>query len=817
MSHSSQASRKPVPKFASFRPQDSPLAPSLYQRPADPKDEVGTPRSTVEKDENQGSKRHAPRTSSHVKREHHDHGHPTRQDHPIGRPQQPAVTGPQTLSPDFTMDTIGDPQSVIYGSLDRYQVPKYTRSGAGHVVGTGSGIKIDRNVSNEKGLILSWPHNSSDETKALLRNSHLKHPQELRILKGTGYRSEADYELDFMSLRPSKRRRTSDQSLAIYEKEHELGARNTALDKSSEDSEADSAGEPELGDGRALGDHDAATKHRQRIAALTLVVEKDPTNGIAWLELLDHQDGAVGFDATSAERRSNAEIKISIAKKALDQVLDATMQDRILLILMTEGRQVWESPRLINEWETVLRKHPASSALWMAYLDVIQTDAHLFKYESFQAACLKCLEILAQARSRSTTAAQSGNISQIQIFLILRITLSMRQAGYCELSMAIWQALLEFECFAPSIMQTSDYLPGGVKAKQKLCAFEDFWESQVLRLGEEGAQGWLSFQSSHDSAPEPATTSVSATRKGDIFESWLNAERETTILSGFPARTVDDNAENDPFRVVLFGDIRPFLAGNLDDNGRRTLFQAFLMYARLPLFSSEVVVRKWHETGIIKDELLPLHNREAGLPFDIGVSNFQVDAASLFVKPSSWFTVFAKANKAGASRQDDFSLWSLRALRMLVFSIYADDDLAEYFLALEATLAVDVARKTAQKLLKRRPSSLRLYNCYALIEFRSGNNGKGEQALIAALNMAVDSEQPRDFDRILLWRTWAWEIISRGNLDQAMQQLQTYGEKPIKSVSDGYKDPNLCHSSISRALRSKTVGSTMNHDSMGLT
>jgi hypothetical protein len=55
------------------------------------------------------------------------------------------------------------------------------------------------------------------------------------------------------------------------------------------------------------------------------------------------------------------------------------------------------------------------------------------------------------------------------------------QTGHAELGLGIFQAAIEYSLFAP-LIQTSE------NNKRRL--FEAFWDSQALRIGEEGALGW---------------------------------------------------------------------------------------------------------------------------------------------------------------------------------------------------------------------------------------------------------------------------------------------------------------------------------------
>ena len=73
------------------------------------------------------------------------------------RPPPNSVTTDSNVheSNSFVVDRRGDVKNVVYGSMHRYDVPLFRRFGAGNVLGCKVDIKIDRDVSDDKGLVLS--------------------------------------------------------------------------------------------------------------------------------------------------------------------------------------------------------------------------------------------------------------------------------------------------------------------------------------------------------------------------------------------------------------------------------------------------------------------------------------------------------------------------------------------------------------------------------------------------------------------------------------------------------------------------------------
>jgi hypothetical protein len=59
----------------------------------------------------------------------------------------------------------------------------------------------------------------------------------------------------------------------------------------------------------------------------------------------------------------------------------------------------------------------------------------------------------------------------------------MNDSGYNEKAIALFQAIIEFNCFIPPAFQAQTF-------EQRRSMLEGFWESECPRFGELGAKGW---------------------------------------------------------------------------------------------------------------------------------------------------------------------------------------------------------------------------------------------------------------------------------------------------------------------------------------
>lgn len=538
---------------------------------------------------------------------------------------------------------------------------------------------------------------------------------------------------------------------------------------------------------------------------------------------------ALGPRPTRAERQSIAEVKISLYEKALHTVDNSKGRQRLLVELMEEALNVWDHQKLSARWNQILKADPDSMDLWICFLDFQQTSSNSLAFEAAQNVFLNCLMILQEsALGKQMNELKREKVYANQVYVILRMTFYMRECGFSEHATAAWQALLEFEFCSPSTFSRPHDDWDEAIRQSRLTMFEEFWESEIARIGEDGAQGWANSTESRGQTPERGTRPTSQVNLGDtdLLSTWILMERTQQFESRQPARTSDETIETDPYRIILFSDIRPFLIVSPSKNGRSILLDAFLIFCQLPLFGEDNTGSACYRQGYFRSEALyldhnlslerarhllaksvvvtePLHaNNSKMVPFELTSSDVQIDSEMLFADPMTWFSAFDIWRDARKTAQNPISpTWVLNALRILLTSDLVDGQWAEYILALELCLSPNTVRRTAKNLLKKQSTNLRLYNAYALMEFRSGNTVKGENVLVAAINMSNDLESAVKHDGILLWRTWIWHLLSKKTSDEAFARLQTYGDSVVELMPE--RPPGKCPTNPTQVLRTE--------------
>ncbi len=810
----------PIPRFSSFRPKAV-------------DEDVGSAVKQVKRSEHGGPEG--------KERKHHHRRHRSRSRE--RRPKQlveerlPVQITSNDSTELFVEDRRGDIQNLVYGSIHRYNIPAFHRIGAGRVLGADANLKIDRNLSQDKGIILNdrRDERKGEREKYAFARNEKKAPRLLRIRRDLEDDVAAADNLDFIAFRnpiPRKRDRLGSETGESSEddKRHyrsiegKMKVVAEQLEDGLEWASDSGASDPEAG--RIIKFDEALRKENIR---LSRKVDEHPEDVEAWIALINHQDSLLGWadqgrrKITTAERRSTADIKLHMYEKALTKVVSILAnRERLLLGLMTEGAKIWDFKTQSERWEQVSQDNLDSVLLWKKYLDFRQSTFTAFRYEEVRGIFLKRIKLLKETiKKTKRVGADTDVLFEHLIYTVMRVTLYFREAGFSELAIAIWQALLEFNFLGPKSPPSNG---------SRLDSFRDFWDSEVLRVGEDGAKGWRNFNEDSE-APEPKIdpdTPQSYLETSDIFEGWVAAERLRAATSKMPARTLDETVEDDPYRVILWSDIQDFLIDlpTTSDSGR-LLLDAFLIFCRLPPVPSlyNYTSRQWWIDSFSRGEMLDcspnwirIHlmkeNTVGTFPPDVSSTVEMTedlrsfDRSGPFERPFQYLagspdTLFGrnywsqymtpyrdtyadrgseKGQENGQDLDSDFVKtpdqlggpvpynWLRNALKILV-EVIRNDSFTEYYLAFEFCNEPQDIKKLAKSLLKQNPQSLRLYNAYAMIERARGNIDISTNVIIVALGMQTSLPQNEQNESIILWKTWTWAYLDEGDNVGALRCL----------------------------------------------
>ncbi|KAL4867918.1 hypothetical protein BDV12DRAFT_197778 [Aspergillus spectabilis] len=804
MDSSGSQDKKAIPRFASFKPQppppDNDRLPKLPSRERIENKEKPTHRSTHR---SKHRSHHGHRSRSRERRNdprdsHRSRRETSRRDKELAReptpPTRNALGEPTKETADYVVDRKGDKYNLIYGTIHRYSVPNYYRIGRGRVLGLPPKYRIDRETIGENEIVVrsEAQHTGSarPRSKRLLSKPDKLPPRLLRIRPTSFANDPITSSEDFVSLRVSSRRQRGEGPGASDTEDDKYGYRSIH-GKLKPDaglaSDLEPVSDTELGGEEGVR-QDPDSDIKQRNVELSRNVEQSPTNVEAWLQLINHQETVLRGSAkqssslTSAEQKSLADIKLSLYEKALKKVGKGIGRDRILIGLLEEGSKLWDTQKLLARWNSTLKANAQYISLWMKYLDFRQTEFLNFSHD-------RCLATFTECLSLNKSSADSPEKIRVQTYLFLRLTVFLREAGYTEQATALWQGTFEITFFQPHGLDINT----GVD--EAISAFADFWDSEVPRIGELGAKGW---RNGNATLVNPRVFKPQCyLNPKSMMASWAACERERMVNAQLPARSLDE-PEDDPYRVVLASDLRALLPLASLPDSISELVDSFLYFCQLPpitTFSNFRTTGQWMGDSFLRNDLsaasyenltdwLPTSNNtsEAGIfsPTAFPDQHFVHNFDTYFADSEAWFLSF-KAWLKGTSDPACRVVrdWVRRSLRLLVEAMPSNEDLAEYTVAVEYICNVKEAKKYAKSLLKKRSSSLRLYNAYALVERRSGSHAAADHVWATAISMSKSFSDGERVDSILLWHTWIWELLEARNLSHAAHLLVSMPQSNI--------------------------------------
>eukprot|EP00755_Sulcionema_specki_P001118 Sspe_Gene.3205::Locus_1053_Transcript_1_1_Confidence_1.000_Length_3406::g.3205::m.3205 len=443
---------------------------------------------------------------------------------------------------------------------------------------------------------------------------------------------ERDMGMKRLLLQPKKRKRRRFDSLHSPVR----GPRDFITVEETE-SESDSSGSKDKDkDSKWLSYEDRVAKRQAEYLRRT---REDPKNLQHWLDYAEFQN-KVFMKGTKA----CFEKKLSIFDRALDHLPECEE----LWKGMAEAAAAHLAPESVEDvWDSALRRLPGSSSLWLGLIDWKRSVFSDFAVRNFRSLYSKGIRRLLATKhyiledddlSEADRKYQLYFIEEGIVRLIAATAALERQCGYIERGIALFQAEIEATVFPPPNLETW---------REKMDAFEEFWSSEVPRIGEEGAVGWGEWHEARKrgAVPRPPRNAVEKEAMEMLEELERGSEqregkkeatsKEEAALKGEPTPKVDYDADElnidalraligkvqampvymewcklhlarsseqwapcrplrdasvalaDPDRVVLLDDIENLMAPVYERGQHHLLFQLFLEFMGVPVLYSQ--------------------------------------------------------------------------------------------------------------------------------------------------------------------------------------------------------------------------------------
>ncbi|KAI1323141.1 DUF1740-domain-containing protein [Xylariaceae sp. FL0255] len=711
---------------------------------------------------------------------------PSRASPPIGISHTSRNTGDQNAL--YAIDKRGDALIRRYGGNDPRTVPPYRRFGSGRILGNDGFMRIERIGTREEFFIATY-HDSrsllSSDKKNLLAKGFRPTSKSVRVRRKASVHDDASH--DYLSLGSSKKRKRGQDAAEALSDDDTPNYRSIhGKSKPRDDCDSDDLDDSdERSDEIDREERDPATL---RSIELARKAREHPEDIDVWLELVTHQDALLQIQCgaripTAAETRSFADIKLSLLQQALSHVVDDALRERLHLRIILEGLKVWEHKTALKRFAEVMQKYPKSFELWKLYATFQQTSLSTFAYDEIKQLYTGKLHTLVTEYQGLQLIPDQVRCCEQLICVFLKMTRFIADAGFMDLATAAWQALLELTFARPTSLPPPPWvIPSG---------FKEFWENEAPRLGEVAWQGWASSLNGSDDQgppdPKPSST-ASAPSTRDGFRAWYTVEHQKALNATIPARTLDDGAEDDPFRVVLFADIEQLLLyfpAEIIPYIKCQILAAFLMFCDLPpalnsgtlmkeYLQDPLLVRVPTFTSFIKVEVDERGRKK--LDFSHVLHQMQPTTEVLF--PSrQWFTYLSEMR---SQIPPDRYHWISTTLKQLTRTLDVSE-LGPYYFAFESINEPGNEKKNAKALLKRDHSNADLYLGYATIENEKGNEAAARNVLSAALGLPSFSTD----DRTRLGIGAAWLELTNGNLGRAavlLCKLAEDGSQPRQGI-----------------------------------
>ncbi|CAH8552973.1 unnamed protein product, partial [Heterobilharzia americana] len=250
-----------------------------------------------------------------------------------------------------------------------------------------------------------------------------------------------------------------------------------------------------------------------------------PNDLISWLNLIDMQDKGASFLHITGNNVDQKQIcndfKLSksdwlvILRKQLsiaDRALTANPGNLTLKLLIiklndlvaelevhgalesTSGKDVYQADQINRDWAQFVFTYPQVVSIWRGY------TAHLMgrhsslttvnqgvgngifsRIDGVYKRGLSTLSGIISGRILSHRA-QPDTVERTIDFLA-DYCHWLAQAGHAERALAVWQAVIEFNCFRPIELEKSSF-------DQRILEMELYWSSGVARFGQPGSQHW---------------------------------------------------------------------------------------------------------------------------------------------------------------------------------------------------------------------------------------------------------------------------------------------------------------------------------------
>lgn len=246
---------------------------------------------------------------------------------------------------------------------------------------------------------------------------------------------------------------------------------------------------------------------------LSAAIANAPQDVSLWLQLIQLQDEFSNLISGTYRKHhqslGNANTKVVLEKKLdiYDKALEIHKDNIELIVGRFEVlRALKDSTTVNNEWIKKISLRADSAPLWLAYLRFVQSNFNHFSISHYRTVYTTAIRYLNREKVNFMKDGLLHPFESVIVEIIIKAVTVEYQAGYQERALAILQALIETNFFAPVNVR------GALKEFESnpsvhtlssarftlVSSFKSFWDSNLPKFGECGSRGWSAEFDAHD-------------------------------------------------------------------------------------------------------------------------------------------------------------------------------------------------------------------------------------------------------------------------------------------------------------------------------
>lgn len=408
---------------------------------------------------------------------------------------------------------------------------------------------------------------------------------------------------------------TSNQLLDLAKNENYIKLTESDLSKSNDHPSKDQQTSTKSSDTLTIGLTEEIQYENQliysKIKEFNSHLNQNPNDIELWIEFIRFQD-ELKFEMSSNDLKEKSITNdVHLAEKKLlilEKALKSNPKNLKLMILKLELlKDITEPAKLNDEWKNLAFIYPTNFEITKNYIKFITTHLTYFNVTNLNKFFSNYMEKIVQYQDGNLKLIrnfENSSIEKLILEVLLVYTIILRQCGYIERSISIWQGLIDFNFNRPDFLNRID-----VKLNDLKEYFEIFWSSGQARFGEQGTLGWKSAvdrtklnlnskleteNKSTDKLINDKENEAVLNYKNDNNRIWFEIELIRERYSWLSAKLHEDCDDTD--HTVLFEDISDCLFRFKEESSYQYCLLYFLFFLNaikslneldLPVFCSE--------------------------------------------------------------------------------------------------------------------------------------------------------------------------------------------------------------------------------------